>query len=119
MDDGHGAVGHGVELVEAAGLKAAGHEQHVRAGGDAVRQAHVEAHPAPALLVPARLHLPACMPGFSGASSTSYYSMRLGAFYSAQHGCTSGDTMRRAQAFTPSWKEQCQKATAPCPYHMT
>ncbi len=59
MDDGHGAVGHGIELVEAAGLEARGHEQHVAAGRDAVRQANVEPHPPAALLVPARLHLPA------------------------------------------------------------
>ena len=59
MHNRHGAVGHGVELVEAAGLEAAGHEQQVGAGGDAVRQAHVEADPAAALLVPPGLHLPA------------------------------------------------------------
>lgn len=63
MDNGNGAVGHGVELVEAAGLEARGHEQHVAAGRDAVRQAHVEAHPAPALLVPRRLHLPVVCKG--------------------------------------------------------
>ena len=36
--DGQGAVAHGYHLGEAAGLKAAGHEQHVRAGVDAVAQ---------------------------------------------------------------------------------
>lgn len=62
MDDGDGAVGHGIELIEAAGLKARGHEEHVAAGRHAVRHAHIEAHPAAALLVPARLHLSAHTP---------------------------------------------------------
>ena len=58
MDNGHSPVGHGVQLIQAAGLEAAGHEQHVRARGDAMRQGHIEAHPAAALLVPPGLHLP-------------------------------------------------------------
>ena len=66
VDNGNGAVGHGVELVETAGLEARGHEQHVAAGGDAVRQPHVEAHPAPALLVPRRFHLPVVIQGMRG-----------------------------------------------------
>jgi hypothetical protein len=60
MYNGHSPVGHGVQLIQAAGLKAAGHEQHVCARSDAVRQGHIEAHPATALLVPAGLHLPKC-----------------------------------------------------------
>ena len=59
MDNGDCAIGHGVELVEAAGLKAGGHEQHVHPGCDAVCHGHVESHPPPALLMPARLHLSA------------------------------------------------------------
>ena len=59
MHDRHGAVGHGVELVEAAGFKAGGHEQEVAACRNTVRHAHVEAHPPAALVLPRRLHLPA------------------------------------------------------------
>ena len=36
---------HTSHLVEAAGLKARGHEQDVRSGGDAVRHLDREAHP--------------------------------------------------------------------------
>mmetsp|Transcript_28650 Transcript_28650/g.51204 ORF Transcript_28650/g.51204 Transcript_28650/m.51204 type:complete len:572 (-) Transcript_28650:957-2672(-) len=51
----HGAVRHGVQLVEAARLKARRHQQNVDAGGDAVRHRHVEPHPRLAIGV-ARLH---------------------------------------------------------------
>ena len=61
MHNGYCAICHSIELVEATGLKAAGHEQHVCSSCDAVRQAHIEAHPASALLMPASLHLSACM----------------------------------------------------------
>ena len=63
MRDGDGAICHRIKLVQAAGLKAAGHEQHVRAGRDAVRNRHVEADPAAALRVPRALHLPAQVKG--------------------------------------------------------
>jgi len=59
MHDRHGAVRHRVQLVQPARLKAAGHEQQVAAGGDAVRHGHVEADPAAALIPPLALHLPA------------------------------------------------------------
>lgn len=81
VDDGHGAVGHGVELIEAAGLEAAGHEQHVRACSEAVRQAHVEAHPAAALVVPGRLHLPACRPSLSRAVLGVFWLSGSGVFF--------------------------------------
>ena len=58
MHDGDGAVGHGVELVEAAGLEAGGHEEDVAAGRYAVRHLHAETHPPPALVMPLRLHRP-------------------------------------------------------------
>ena len=83
MHDGHGAVGHGVELVEAAGLEAAGHEQQVGAGGDAVRQAHIEADPAAALLVPPGLHLPA------GIRARMPQCFRAGLFATHAPGCRS------------------------------
>ena len=59
MDDRDGAVGHGIQLVQATRLKAGGHEQDVTAGSDAVGHAHTEAHPPPALVLPVLLHLPA------------------------------------------------------------
>ena len=59
MHNGHGAVGHGVELVEAAGLEARGHEEDVCPRGQPVRHAAGEPHPPPALLEALRLHLPA------------------------------------------------------------
>ncbi len=62
MHHGYGAVGHGVQLVQPAWLEAAGHEQDVAAGGDAVGDADVEPHPRPALVPPPRLHLPAPPP---------------------------------------------------------
>ena len=67
VDDGDGAVGHGVQLVQAAGLEARGHEQDVAAGRDAVGHGHAEPHPPPALLVPRRLHAPASSPPIQSA----------------------------------------------------
>mmetsp|Transcript_26193 Transcript_26193/g.56823 ORF Transcript_26193/g.56823 Transcript_26193/m.56823 type:complete len:262 (-) Transcript_26193:1093-1878(-) len=46
----HRPVPHGVELVEAAGLEAAGHEEDVAARVDAVGHFHREPHPPPALV---------------------------------------------------------------------
>jgi len=59
VNHGHGPVGHRVELVEAAWLEAAGHEEQVDARRNAVRHRDAEAHPPAALLVPVALHLPA------------------------------------------------------------
>ena len=45
---GHGdrPVAHGVELVEAAGLEARGHEEDVGASCDSMAHGHIEPHPA-------------------------------------------------------------------------
>ena len=59
MHNWHGAVLHGVQLIESAGLEATGHEQDVSASCQAVGHADAEAHPASALLVPLALHLSA------------------------------------------------------------
>lgn len=53
------AVRHGIELVQAAGLKSGRHEQDVTASSDTVGHAHTEAHPPPALILPMLLHLSA------------------------------------------------------------
>ena len=54
----HGPVRHGIELVQAAGLKAGGHQQQVGGCNETVRHRHAEAHPAAALLRSPRLHPP-------------------------------------------------------------
>ena len=46
MCNGSGAIRHGIQLVEPAGLKAGGHEQQVRSSRDLVAHGDVEAHPA-------------------------------------------------------------------------
>ena len=65
VDNRDGAVGHGIQLVQATGLKAGGHEQQVTACRDAVGHAHTEAHPPPALVLPVLLHLPAPIQGIN------------------------------------------------------
>lgn len=59
MDNRHSAISHGIELIQATGFKAGGHEQDVAARGYAVRHAGAEPYPTPALIVPRRLHAPA------------------------------------------------------------
>mmetsp|Transcript_26194 Transcript_26194/g.56828 ORF Transcript_26194/g.56828 Transcript_26194/m.56828 type:complete len:265 (-) Transcript_26194:1081-1875(-) len=54
----HRPVPHGVELVEAAGLEAAGHEEDVAGGVDAVGHLHREPHPRAALVLVVVLHVP-------------------------------------------------------------
>ncbi len=59
MNNRDSAVSHGIELVQATGLKTRGHEQDVTAGSDTVGHAHAEPHPPPALLLPVLLHFSA------------------------------------------------------------
>ena len=47
MRNGGCAIGHGIQLVEPAGLEAGGHEQKIRSRCDLVAHGDIEAHPAP------------------------------------------------------------------------
>ena len=58
VDNWHCAIGHGVQLIQATGLKAGWHEQDVAASRDAMRHAYTEANPAATLVLPMLLHLP-------------------------------------------------------------
>eukprot|EP00955_Chlamydomonas_euryale_P111904 366097-Chlamydomonas_euryale.AAC.17 len=69
MHQRDGAVGHGVQLVEPARLKPAGHEQQVDARGDPVRHLHAEADVALALLRVARLHFSQRLFQLTGAAA--------------------------------------------------
>ena len=59
MNNRDSAVSHGIQLVQATGLKARGHEQDVTSSSDAVGHAHAEPHPPPALVLPVLLHFSA------------------------------------------------------------
>lgn len=59
MNDRDCAISHGIQLVEATGLKAGGHEEDVTACSDAMGHAHTEAHPTPTLVLPMLFHFPA------------------------------------------------------------
>ena len=59
MNNRDSAVSHGIQLVQATGLEARGHEQDVTASSDAVGHAHAEPHPPPALVLPVLLHFSA------------------------------------------------------------
>lgn len=52
------AIGHGIQLVQATGLKAGRHEEDVTASSDAMRHAYTEAHPTSTLVLPMLLHFP-------------------------------------------------------------
>ena len=51
MDNRDSAVGHGIELIQATGLKSGWHEQDVAASCDSVGHAGAEPYPTPALVV--------------------------------------------------------------------
>jgi len=59
MNNRNSAISHGIQLVQATGLEARGHEQDVTAGSDAVGHAHAEPHPPSALVLPVLLHFSA------------------------------------------------------------
>ena len=56
--NGRCAIGHSIQLVEAAGLKTGWHEQEIGSCCDLVAHGHVEAHPAPCLVGVCVFHPP-------------------------------------------------------------